>query len=429
MVATKPDGIITILLIEDIVGIRENVKKLLSFESDFEVIGMAGTGYDGIAKAKQLQPDIVITDINMPDIDGFHVTTQIIVALPETGIIIMTAQDDASYVRLAMIAGAKAFITKPPTPDELYQTIRAVYNRARAPELPSPLFHPNSPPSSEHGENRAGHVITVYSPQGGAGCTTLATNLASALNRENSRVLLVDANLQFGDVGVFLNLDARTSLMDLVEDVDDLDTDYLENVVTTHPSGLQVLLGPARPEQAEKALTNPETVSKIIGKIRWKYDYTVIDTSLHLDEMALSLMDIATRIILISSPSLTSVKNMRFVLDLFDQLGYTGDKIMLVLNRVSENPNMRKLIITPDKVSLFLKRSVDAVIPTDEYLMLDAIRKGVPFIALERDRTKSPVKELMALSDQLFAALPPDSRAASPVQKNQKTTARNASRK
>ena len=429
MGVAKPEQMITILIVEDIAEIRANFKKILGFEQDFEVVGMAATGREGLLLAQEMRPDIILMDINMPDVDGLQITRQIMDALPGTGIIIMTAQDDPSYMRLAMMAGAKAFLTKPSSPDELYNTVRAVYRRARAPVIQSSSNYVNPVKSSENGNNRAGNIVVVYSPQGGAGCTTLATNLASALTRQDVRVLLVDANLQFADVGVFLNLEARSTLVDLVEDVEDLDTEYFENVVTTHTSGLKVLMGPSRPELAEKVAADPNAIAKILGKIRGSYDFIVIDTSLHLDDMALSLMDIATRIIIISTPTLPSVKNVRFVLDLFDQLNYSPDKMMLILNRVSENQNIRKLAITPDKVQLFLKRPIVAMIPTDEYMMLDAIRRGIPAVALERDRSKSVIKEILGLSDLILSALMPEVPEDPRNLKGFKTPAKMGSRK
>jgi pilus assembly protein CpaE len=245
----------------------------------------------------------------------------------------------------------------------------------------------------------------VYSPQGGAGCTTIATNLASGLMREGVRVLLVDANLQFGDVGVFLNLQPRTTLVDLVEDVEDLDTDYFENVVTTHDSGLKVLMGPGRPELADTVASKPTAVSKILTKIRWGYDFIIVDTSLNLDEMALSLMDIATRIALVSTSTLASIKNVRYVLDLFDQLDYPSDKVMLILNRVSEDRDMRKLSIPTEKIANFLKRPVQITIPSDEYIVLDAVRKGIPVVASQRDQSRSPIRELLSLCDSVYDGL------------------------
>jgi pilus assembly protein CpaE len=119
----------------------------------------------------------------------------------------------------------------------------------------------------------------------------------------------------------------------------------------------------------------------------------------------LSLMDLATRIILVGTPTLSSVKNIRFVMDLFDQLDYPQEKTMLVLNRIPEDRNAKRLIIPTERIENFLKRKVEAAIPSDDLVVLDAIRKGIPVIAAQRDRNKSPIKEIAGLSEQLFTTL------------------------
>src|SRR5262249_41233191 len=132
------------------------------------------------------------------------------------------------------------------------------------------------PVANESGEIRAGNILVVYSPQGGVGCTTLATNLAAGLMRKGIKVLLIDADLQFGDVGVFLKLQSQSTLLDLVNKIDDLDTDFFDSVVATHESGLKVLLGPQRPEFAEEVESVPTAVARIIEKIANSYDFIVV---------------------------------------------------------------------------------------------------------------------------------------------------------
>jgi pilus assembly protein CpaE len=437
MVRPNPEGegeVISILLVDDIADTRENIKKILGFERDFKVVGSVGTGREGVQLAKELKPNIVIMDINMPDMDGITATTQITEAVPTAAVIMMSAQDDPDYLRRAMLAGARNFLTKPPDPDELYNTIRTVYTRNKplaaqyttlqqaqsaAPDLRRTARTTGS-------DERPGNIIVVYSPQGGVGCTTISTSLAAGLMREGIRVLLVDADLQFGDVGVFLNLQAQSTLVDLIPNADDLDTDFFENIVVTHDSGLKVLLGPARPEFAEEVVANAGATAKILDKIRSGYDFVVVDTGTHLDEVLLSLMDIATRIILVGTPTLSSVKNIRFVMDLFDQLDYPQDKTMLVLNRIPEDRNAKRLIIPTEKIENFLKRKVESAIPSDELTVLDAIRKGVPVIASQRDRNKSPIRELAGLSEHLFTTLmgAPEDEDETDQQAKQKTTLR-----
>jgi pilus assembly protein CpaE len=406
--------VINILLVDDIPETRENIRKLLAFEEqEFKVVGSVGTGRDALKTALESRPDIVIMDINMPDMDGIQATSEITKILPTAGVIMMSVNNDADYLRRAMQAGARNFLTKPIDPDELYTTIRAVYRsfepiraqqRAML-DMPMEVRQP-SKTSSDGDDIRSGHVIVVYSPQGGAGCTTIATNLASGLMKKNIKVLLIDADTQFGDVGVFLKLQSQSNLLDLVAKVDDLDTDFFDSVVSSHESGLKVLLGPKRPVDAAEIETNPTSIARIIEKVANGYDFVVVDTGRHLDETLLSLTDAASKIILVTNPTLSSVKNTKLMLDLFDELQYPAEKTLLLLNRVEDERARNRVTLATESIEKFLKRPVEAKVPDSPQVILSAINKGVPAVAVPKtDRTKPPVKELLDISDQLFSAL------------------------
>lgn len=405
--------IITILLVDDIPETRENIKKLLTFEPDFKVVGSVGTGRDGVNLARELKPNIIIMDINMPDMDGIQATALINETTPTCAVIMMSVQNDPDYLRRAMLAGARNFLTKPILPDELYNTIRVVHEQQKrqnvniAPVDASVEAERRKKQTGPLGgeDIRAGNIIVVYSPSGGIGCTTVATNIASGLMREGNRTLLIDADLQFGDVGVFLNLQSQTTVVDMLSNIEDLDIEFFDNILVSHPSGLKVLLGPARPEQADEVhQANPRAVAEIVQKVASNYDFVVIDTGRHLDENLLSLFDIAHKVVMVATPNLSCVKNVRFVLDLFDKLNYSADKALLVLNKVTSDRNLQRLMIPTERIEKFLKRPVEVEIPDDPLTVATAISKGVLIVA-QRDRSKSPVKELMQLSDLLYTRL------------------------
>lgn len=412
----KPSGpisVIQVLIVDDIPETRENIKKLLAFEEqEFKVVGSVGTGRDAIKAAMETKPDIVIMDINMPDMDGIQATSEITKRLPTAAVIMMSVQTDTDYMRKAMQAGARQFLGKPIDPDELYSTIRGVYRSYEAirkqaatiMDLPVTVSKPQPMPG-EAGV-RPGHVLVVYSAQGGSGVTTIATNLASALMRKNVKVLLIDADLQFGDVGVFLKLQSQSTMLDLVGKIDDLDTDFFDSVVATHESGLKVLLGPLRPEFAEDVEAVPGAVARVIEKVAGAYDYVVVDTSHRLDESLLSLTDIASRVLLVATPTLAGIKNAKFIFDLFDKLSYGPEKTMLVLNKLEDERTRQRVTIATEQIERFLKRQAFIKIPDAEREVLGAVMKGVPVVA-SRDRSKSPVKELMEMADQLSATLSP----------------------
>lgn len=404
-------ALITILLVDDIPETRENIKKLIQFEQDMKVVGTAGTGREGIQLAKELRPDIIIMDINMPDMDGLQATGQITKNLPATAVIIMSVQDDPDYMRRAMRAGAKEFLAKPINMDELYNTIRTVYREHGPVRDAIAMGGMITPEQAEKATKamsggRTGNIIVVYSPQGGAGTTTFATNLAASLMREGVRVLLVDADMQFGDVPTFLNLQSPTTIMDFLDDADDLDVEHFDNVLPTHESGLKVLPGPARPEHSADLRERADAPAKILRSVAGNYDFIVVDTSVTLDDVTLELFNIATKIILLSTPSLPAIKNMRFVIDLFDQIPIPQDRYMVVLNKVYSERERKQALLGPDRIEPFLKRRIEAQIPVvDERLILSAILKGVPLIAYERDHSKPPMRQIIDFADMLYKQL------------------------
>src|SRR5947209_19700689 len=122
-------AVIKVLIVDDIPETRENLKKLLAFEADIEVVGTASTGREGLEMAQELLPEIILMDINMPDMDGIAATEAISKAVPSTSVVMMSVQSEADYLRRAMLAGARDFLTKPISGEELYATVRSVYER------------------------------------------------------------------------------------------------------------------------------------------------------------------------------------------------------------------------------------------------------------------------------------------------------------
>ena len=229
-------------------------------------------------------------DINMPDIDGITATEMIRQRMPHIQVIILSVQNDQNYMRRAMLAGARDFLTKPPMGDELISAVRRAGDMARierakgaqqqqlvaAVSAGSPSMMAGLAPSVK------GKIVTVYSPKGGTGCTTVAVNLALALNSEDTRVVLVDANLQFGDVAVFVNVQGKNTIIELAPRVDELDPEIVEEILVKHEaSGVRILAAPQRPEMAEKV--GADQFVKVVEYLQRMYSYVVVDTSSILD--------------------------------------------------------------------------------------------------------------------------------------------------
>jgi len=192
------------------------------------------------------------------------------------------------------------------------------------------------------------------------------------------------------------------------ENADDVDVEFFENVVITHDSGMKVLLGAPRPGiGTEIRDTAPEAISKIIDLISGYYDFIILDMPTAINAVTASLLEISDKIVLLVTPALPAINNVRKILDLFDDTGFTHEKTSLVINKAIENPGRNQRgVPTPQKIQDYLKRPVEGLIPlVDEMVILNAILRGVPVIASDRDTNKPPIKNLIALSDHLYKSL------------------------
>lgn len=374
------DNKFRVLIVDDVAETRENVRKLLQFETDVDVVGVARTGREAIDVAQELEPDVVLMDINMPDMDGITATEAIRQKKPFVQVVILSVQGDQNYMRRAMLAGARDFLTKPPMGDELISAIRragAMAHQEKAKGGAPPAVVSNGRggaiPVQSFITGARGKVITVYSPKGGSGCTTLAVNLAIALHNEETRSVIVDGNLQFGDVAVFINEQGKNTILDLAPRVDELDPEIVDGVMLKHDSGVHVLAAPSRPEQAEEI--SGSNFLQIIQYLRRLYAYVIIDTNAWLSDVVLSAVDESDIIVLVVTQDIPSIKSTRLFLNLVASLGVDRKRIALTMNRYD-----KRIGITPEKVGENLKVNVVATIPLDERVVIPSVNRGVPFI-------------------------------------------------
>jgi pilus assembly protein CpaE len=392
----QPRERIRVLIVDDIAETRENLRKLLSFDAGIEVVGAAASGQEGVELAKEFRPHIVLMDINMPGMDGIAATEAILQELPTTQVVMLSVQGETDYLRRAMLAGARDFLTKPPTGDELMDTIRRAYEmgKTRAVMMPAQPTVPTATQARGRRPRRAGDVIAVFSPKGGVGCTTIAVNLAMALQQmagSGQKIALVDTSVQFGDVGVMLNLQASRSLADLVPHIEGLDRDMLNSVLSPHGSGLKVLLAPPHPEAAESLLAGASVdegmgnsaLAAVLKLMREAFDVIVVDMWSWVDEVALTVFDAAALIVLVVMPNIPAIKSARLFLEVANTLNYPTEKISLVVNGVDRRTGIRVEQIEQAMIP------VAAQIPLDSHVVLAAINHGVPFVMRDPSRPVS----------------------------------------
>jgi|SoiMethySBSTD1v2_1073268.scaffolds.fasta_scaffold175677_2 pilus assembly protein CpaE len=377
---------IRVLIVDDIPETRDHLSKLLGFEGDIDVVGAAASGAEALQLATSLTPDVVLMDINMPDMDGIATTEEMARAVPTASVIMMSVQGEADYLRRSMLAGAREFLVKPFSSDELTASIRQVFARER--EKMSRMAIVAAETSRGEGGTSLtptgdpGQVVAVFSPKGGVGRTTLAVNMAVAAATElGKKVVLVDGSFQFGDVGVLLNLNPKNkSIADLVPELEQPghEVESIDTMVINHSAGIRVLLAPPSPEMAE--LITPAGVKRVIEALRLTHELVVVDCTAFFNDTTLAILDAADTILTLLSLEITSIKNMRLFLEVADQLGWEGGKIRLILNRADS-----ALGIKVQDVEHSIGRKVDETIVSDGRSVVYALNRGVPFFLSNRE--------------------------------------------
>jgi pilus assembly protein CpaE len=375
-----------------------NIQRVLVFtlkQEGYEV-HVASDGQAGVEMAASIRPDVILMDVAMPTLDGYAATQQIRAA--EDGrkvpIIMLTAEADVEQRVRGLRAGADDDIVKPFHPLELIARIKALLAR------------------SGGGQQRKvaekvtmGRLACFYGAKGGVGTTTIAINTAIALATRLKRgTALIDANLQFGDERVFLDLGLDTASMVNAITEPDLDAELLKKLVVNHHVGIDLLLAPPNPEQAdivvERQRTDPGTLSNILSLMRKAYDYTLVDMAKSLDDFNLQLFDEADLIFVVMTADLSCLKNVRLVLETMDSLGYERGKIQLVLNRSNAYTG-----INVDNAESALGRKIDYQIINEYRGAISALNSGEPFMSSRPDGPLGQsVSKFAREIDAIFAA-------------------------
>jgi pilus assembly protein CpaE len=359
-----------------------NIQRVLVFtlkQEGFEV-HVASDGQAGVEMAAATDPDLILMDVAMPKLDGYTATQQIRAAETAAAgrrvpIIMLTAEADVEQRVRGLRAGADDDIVKPFHPLELIARIKALL--ARSGGTPKPRTGSEAPTLAR--------LCSFYGAKGGVGTTTLAINTAIALaTRLRRRTALFDANLQFGDERVFLDLGLDSSSIVNAISEPDLDADLLKKLMVTHRSGIDLLLAPPNPEQAdivaERQRTEPGTLTNILHLLRKTYDYTIVDTGRTIDDFTLQLFDESDVIFVIMTADLSCLKNVRLVLETMDSLGFERSKVQLVLNRSNAYTG-----INVDNAESALGRKIDYQIINEYRGAISALNSGEPFMSSRPD--------------------------------------------
>jgi pilus assembly protein CpaE len=382
--------LIRVLAVDDSVTIRETLSLLIEAQPDMDLVGTAASGHEAVRRAGELQPDIVLMDIHMPDLDGIQATWLVSSRAPHGAVIMVTSEERIDFLQKAMSAGAQGYVLKPfGTGAQLFQTIREVHGRSSARRMQvgtgSALDQRLRP--------RIGKRIAVMGSKGGVGCTTMAVSLGLLLKEQtNNSVALFDADFVGGDATIHLDLTPLRTVLDLVPHSDALDARLIDQVMAKHKNGLQVLARPVNPEQAE--VLTAEHVRTILSSLAQMYDEVVIDVALTYDDRMLAVLDLADLYVMTVTPHLGTLRSARHFLHIARTLGYPDDRMCFVLNRASHLAGL-----SMDDIATVIGSRAILQIPTGGPEVTQAVNDGRPLVL---NQARSPVaRALQAVAEHV----------------------------
>jgi len=282
---------------------------------------------------------------------------------PDTYVIVTGAGTAPALMSRAVAAGARGFLIKPYGVEDLVSTVHEVVENARSVAQARPRVAPA----------KRGRLLAVYSPKGGVGTTTTATNLAVALaSRANARVALIDLDLQFGDVGAVLDLHSANSIAELIGH-DDLGLELIDETFVKHASGLRVLVAP---DDLEAVPTiDPDEVIRLLEQLRPFFDYIVCDLWSSFEELTVGVLRAADRVLLVTTPELPALRNLQRVLNSVRPDVQLDEKVLVVANRFPGKTGLSR-----EDMTKAVGRPIAATIPSEGVSVTDAINRGVSLL-------------------------------------------------
>jgi pilus assembly protein CpaE len=332
------------------------VRQALMAEPGFVLSADAGDEHSLLEAVRAHAADVVVVDIAGVT-DVATLVRELVARRPDACVIATGRGIPAGQVGRVLASGAATFLPKPYRPDELVATVRELRDTQR----------PQVPPLAQA---RRGALIAVYSPKGGVGTTTVATSLAVALAaRGSARVAIVDLDLQFGDVGVALDLKDASGIVDLLAHKGAIDDTIVTDVFARHASGVRALLAPEDPTDMG-SIDVPEVI-RLLDRLRPAFDYVVCDLWSSVEELVLAVLRAADRVVLVTTPEVPSLRHLRRVMNATAPL-LSSDRTVIVANRAPSKvglsvPEMERAIGMP----------VAAAIPSDGVGVTKAINQGM----------------------------------------------------
>jgi pilus assembly protein CpaE len=350
-----------LLVVDDEPSVRKLIKRF--FESRGFEVSVADNGMQGWTATRDLIPDVVLTDVTMPEMDGYELTRTIRRNAATAGIpvILLSAHREADAMVAGYECGADEYVAKPVDMEVLKHKIDALLRRAqRSDAISGPTL---------------GKLICVTSAKGGVGTTTVAANLAVLLCRRNETVCALDLNLEHGDLPVLFDIQPKATIAEVARDLETQGEAFQwDDYLMRHPSGPRLLAAPFKPHDA--TVLDEETVTAITARLRALHDYVLADLPPSYNDTALNVYETAARIVVVTSPEITSLRRTRELLGVLQSLQIPDERVLIVLNRTVEVAG-----IDERRTEAFLRRPVSITIANGGEDFIEAITTGKPVVS------------------------------------------------
>lgn len=346
------------------------IKNILN-DDMIAIVGFSKPGIVILEKAGSLQPDLILMLYDNKDGDAAEVAERIYTCLPGCAVLLLCENLNISIVEKAMNAGIRKVLQWPCEQKTLVENIKllTIAEKQRVSNMKRPEL------------NWQSRVITIFGTKGGIGKTTIATNLAVSLSMQGKKVALLDLDLQFGDIGVFLDIEPKDSIAELVTDRSNFDIDTVKSYMMLHSTGVSVLCAPKSPEYAD--VVTGEHIGKIINTVRPYYDYVIIDSPPAFNDNTITAIEESNLVLFILTLDISTLKNARVSMDVIESLNQK-EKLKVVVNREYED------IIAVKDAARVLKCDIFGRVHSDWKTAIAALNKGIPIVI---DSPRSQLKK------------------------------------
>lgn len=339
------------------------ILKRMIDDEDILIIGDSTGGSLALDKIENTSPNIIIMTLGAGDTDVLNLAERIILHRPRTFVILVAENLDIEMMQSAVKIGCHNVIEIPKSQKEFAEYIKSVYNNESI-KLKSLNEKENLLWSST--------VISIFGAKGGLGKSTISANLAVKLAEKRKKVALVDLDLQFGDVHIFMDIEPKDTITELFQDVLTPNIDSVRSYMSVHSSGVHVLCAPKSPEYAE--LISAEKVLSLLSLLRTYYDYVILDTAPSFSEVNMTAIESSSLIFFITGLDISILKNSKLSISLLESLQQT-DKVRVIVNRAVDMNT-----ITVSDVEKIIGYPIWAKIPSDYKVAVNALNRGIPFV-------------------------------------------------